>query len=153
MYAQVVKEWKGGRIVKVYKREVSHHSLDQVLEFISGLKNVGKTVNTSYIERFNLTLRNCLCALVRRTLATTRLKEELEGHIFLFQVFYHFIRPHTSLTLGKGRGKQKRTPAIATGLADHIIFILGIFRETKHDRLREAETWFHRTYRDVEPYE
>jgi IS1 family transposase len=120
MYAQVVKEWKGGRIVKVYKRVVSHHSLEQVVEFINGLKNWGKTVNTSYIERFNLTLRNCLCALVRRTLAAAKLKEELEGQMFLFQVFYNFIRPHASLTLGKGRGKQKRTPAIAAGLTDHI---------------------------------
>jgi len=32
----------------------------------------------------------------------------------------NFIRPHMSLTLGKGRGKQKRTPAIAAGLTDHI---------------------------------
>ncbi len=25
-----------------------------------------------------------------------------------------------SLTLGKGKGKQKRTPAIAAGLTDHV---------------------------------
>ena len=120
MYAQVVKEWKGGRIVRVYKRVISSHSLEQVVEFINGLKNGGKTVNTSYDERFNLTLRSCLCALVRRTLAAAKLKEELEGQMFLFPVYYNFIRPHTSLTLGKGIGKEKRTPAIAAGLTDHI---------------------------------
>jgi IS1 family transposase len=120
MYAQVVKEWKGGRIVRVYKKVISNHSLVQVVEFINGLKNVGKTVNTSYVERFNLTLRSSLCSLIRRTLAAAKLKGELEGQMFLFQVFYNFIRPHMSLTLGKGRGKQKRTPATAAGLTDHI---------------------------------
>ena len=120
MYAQVVKEWKGGRIVRVYKKVISSHSLVQIVDFINGLKNVGKTVNTAYIERFNLTLRNCLCSLVRRTLAAAKLKGELEGQMFLFQVFYNFVRPHMSLTVGKGRGKQKRTPAIAAGLTDHI---------------------------------
>ena len=120
MYAQVVKEWDGGRIARVYKKVVSNPSLVQIGDFISGLKNVGKTVNTAYIERFNLTLRNCLCSLVRRTLAAAKLKGDLEGQMLLFQVFYNFVRPHMSLTLGKGRGKQKRTPAIAAGLTDHI---------------------------------
>ena len=120
MYAQVVKEGKGGRIVKVYKKVISSHSMAQVVEFIKALKNVGKTVNTSYVERFNLTLRCCLCSLIRRTLAAAKVKEELEGQMFLFQVFYNFVRLHMSLTIGKGRGKQKRTPAIAAGLTDHI---------------------------------
>ena len=120
MYAQVVKEWEGGRIASVYKKVISSHSLMQVVEFINGLKNAGKTVNTSYVERFNLTLRCCLCALIRRTLAAAKIKDELEGQMFIFQVFYNFIRPHMSLTVGKGKGKQKRTPAIAAGLTDHI---------------------------------
>jgi hypothetical protein len=29
---------------------------------------------------------------------------------------YNFVRRHMSLTLGKGKGEQKRTPAIAAGL-------------------------------------
>ena len=66
MKLSVVKEEKGGRIVKVYKKEISSHSMEQVVEFIKTQKNVGKTVNTSYVERFNLTLRCCLCSLIRR---------------------------------------------------------------------------------------
>ena len=120
MYAQVVKEWTGGRIARVYKRVISSHSLEQVVDVIRRLKNAGRTVNTSYVERFNLTLRNCLCSLVRRTLAVAKVKEELEGQMVLFHVFYNFVRPHTSLTIGKGKGKQKRTPAMAAGLTDHI---------------------------------
>nr|QNO54557.1 hypothetical protein KENJCFKB_00017 [Methanosarcinales archaeon ANME-1 ERB7] len=119
-YAQVVKERKGGRISRVYKKVISSHSLEQIAEFICKLKNAGKTVNTSYVERFNLTLRNCLCSLVRRTLAAAKIQEELEGQMFIFQVFYNFVRPHMSLAIGKGRGKQKRTPAIVAGLTDHI---------------------------------
>ena len=120
MYAQVVKEWKGGRIARVHKKVISSHSMEQVVEFISGLKNVGKAVNTSYVERFNLTLRSCLCSLIRRTLAAAKIKEELEWQMFIFQVFYNFVRPHMNLTIGNGKGKQKRTPAIAAGLTDHI---------------------------------
>ena len=90
-YAQVVKEWEGGRIARVYKRVISSHSLEQVVDVIRRLKNVGKTVNTSYVERFNLTLRNCLCSLVRRTLAAAKVKEELEGQMVLFHVFYNFV--------------------------------------------------------------
>ena len=33
---------------------------------------------------------------------------------------YNFVRQHMSLTLGKGKGKQKRTPEIAAGLTDHV---------------------------------
>ncbi|MEA2051257.1 MAG: hypothetical protein U9O90_00275 [Euryarchaeota archaeon] len=33
---------------------------------------------------------------------------------------YNFVRPHMSLTLGEGKGKQKRTPAIAAGLTDQV---------------------------------
>jgi lipopolysaccharide export LptBFGC system permease protein LptF len=47
-------------------------------------------------------------------------KEELEGQMFVFQAFYNFVMPHMSLTVGKGNGKQRRTPAIAAGLTDHI---------------------------------
>ena len=119
-YAQVVKELKSGRISRVYKKVISSHAREQIAEFICKLKNAGNTVNTSYVERFNLTLRNCLCSLVRRTLAAAKIQEELEGQMFIFQVFYNFVRPHMSLALGKGRGKQKRTPAIVAGLTDHI---------------------------------
>ena len=42
------------------------------------------------------------------------------GMLYMFQVFYNFIRPHMSLTIGTGRGKLKRTPAMAAGLTDHI---------------------------------
>jgi IS1 family transposase len=74
-YAQVVKERKGGRISRVYKGVISSHSLEQIAEFIHRLKNAGKTVNTSYFERFNLTLRSGLCSLVRRTLAAAKIQE------------------------------------------------------------------------------
>ena len=78
MKLSVVKEEKGGRIVKVYKKVISSHSMEQVVEFIKTLKNVGKTVNTSYVERFNLTVRCCLCSLIRRTLAAAKINAFVE---------------------------------------------------------------------------
>ena len=120
MYAQVVKELKGWRIVKVTKTVISNHSIKQIEKFIKKLGNVGRTINTSYVERFNLTLRQSLCSLVRKTLSAAKTKEELKGQLYMFQVFYNFIRPHMSLTIGKGKGKLKRTPAMAAGLTNHI---------------------------------
>jgi len=120
MYAQVVKEWKGGCIVKVTKTVISNHSMKRIKKFIRKLGNAGKTINTAYVERLNLTLRQSLCSLARKTLSAAKTKEELKGQLYIFQVFYNFIRPHMSLTIGKGRGKLKRTPAMAAGLTNHI---------------------------------
>ena len=120
MYAQVVKEQKGRRIIKVTKTVISNHSVKQIVKFINKIGNVGKTINTSYVERLNLTIRQCLCSLKRKTLSAAKTKESLKWQLYMFQVFYNFIRPHTSLTIGKGRGKLKRTPAMAAGLTDYI---------------------------------
>jgi hypothetical protein len=86
---------------------------------VKSLKTTSNTVNTAFVERFMLTLRQCLCSLHRKTLAAAKTREELVAQITLFHVFYNFIRPHMSLTMGNGRGKQKRTPAMAAGLTDH----------------------------------
>ncbi len=120
MYAQVVKVLKCWHIVKVTKTVISDHSIEQIEEFIKKLGNVGRTINTSYVERFNLTLRQSLCSLVRKTLSAAKTKKELRRQTHIFQVHYNFIRPHMSLTIGKGKGKLKRTPAMAAGLTDRM---------------------------------
>ena len=118
MYAQVVKVLKGWHIVKVTKTVISDHLIEQIEKFIKKLGNVGRTINTSYVERFNLTLRQSLCSLVRKTLSAVKIKDELRGQTYIFQTYYNFIRPHMSLTIGKGKGKLKGTPAMAAGLTD-----------------------------------
>jgi hypothetical protein len=70
------------------KKVISSHSLVQIVEFISRLKNVGKTVNTSYVERFNLTLRRCLCSLEAVMQLLLPLKISL---LFGFKALFAFL--------------------------------------------------------------
>ena len=105
--------------MKVTKRVITGESREKVDEVIKSLKVAGKTINTAFVERFMLTLRQSLCALHRKTLAAAKTREELIAPHTAFHVFYNFICPHMSLTIGKGKGKQKRTPAMAAGLTDH----------------------------------
>ncbi len=62
-----------------------------------------------------MTFRRGIAALARRTWATYHSPERLEAHLQLYRTYYHFVRPHASLTLSK----QRRTPAMAAGWTDH----------------------------------
>ena len=83
------------------------------------------------MNRNNLTLRQGLAALTRRSWATAQLTPELEAHLEWWRVWYHFCRPHESLRLKlekpqarKGRQTPRcyadRTPAMTAELVDHI---------------------------------
>jgi len=69
-------------------------------------------LNTSFIERLNLTIRQGSAYLGRRTICQARWKEHLEDHIELFRCYYNFIRPHRALKFGR----KVRTPAMQAGL-------------------------------------
>jgi len=70
-------------------------------------------LNTSFIERLNLTIRQSLAYLARRTLCHARSKEKLEEHLELVRCHYNFVRPHRALRFGR----ETRTPAMQAGLA------------------------------------
>lgn len=118
VYAQVVKRRERNRVVEVLKHVVSKHTLDEVHDIISKLE-IGATVNTAYVERFNLTLRRGLGSLNRKTLSACKDADRLRGDLTLFQAYYNLVRPHMSLTLGVGCGRVIKTPAQAAGLTDH----------------------------------
>ena len=86
----------------------------------------GAQINTSYVERDNLTSRHSNGRLVRKTLSHSKKKAYLQRHIDLEDAIYNFVRPHSALKLklrqpaAHGRRWQQRTPAIAAGLTDHI---------------------------------
>jgi len=79
------------------------------------------TIQTSYIERFNLTLRQMIAALTRKTWALAQSRAALQTHLMWGLAYYHFIRPHSSLNLGYSvpKAQRERTPAMAAGLTDH----------------------------------
>jgi hypothetical protein len=72
-------------------------------------------VQTAFVERLNLTVRQSVAALTRRTWATAQTASGLGAQLAWWRGYYHFVRPHLSLR-GLGRGC---TPAMAAGLTSH----------------------------------
>ena len=118
-YAQVVKHRENDRVIKVDTRVVFGNEA----EVRSLLEQSGNTINTSYVERNNLTLRNGVSRLIRKTMNFSKCMEPLSAHVRLFIAWFNFVKPHKSLRRRK-RGRYprytKRTPAMATMLTDHI---------------------------------
>ena len=81
LYGQVLKTRRNERIVKVERREL----MGAAWRFEETLKNSedSSTLNTSFIERLNLTIRQGSAYLSRRTLSHARSREKLEEHLEL----------------------------------------------------------------------
>ncbi|HNT78144.1 MAG TPA: hypothetical protein PKH77_24285 [Anaerolineae bacterium] len=78
----------------------------------------------------NLTLRQGVALLVRRTWGTAQTAGALRLHLLWWQGYSHFVEPHQALCQEHAQplprqGRQqaqhyrKRTPAMAAGLTDH----------------------------------
>jgi hypothetical protein len=121
LYAQVLKTRSNDRIVKVERREL----LGARWRFEEALKNseYSSTLNTSFIERLNLTIRNSFAYLARRTLSHARSKEKLAEQLELVRCYYNFARPHGALKFGR----EIRTPAMQAGLATRRVTLREIF--------------------------
>jgi IS1 family transposase len=122
VYAQVVKTLRDNRVVKVVQKLIigTPERLRQAL-FRS---EDSTTVNTSFIERLNLTARQCCGYLGRRRLSHARGEEHLTEQLELVRCFYNFIRPHGALKFGK----VIRTPAMQAGLVTRRLRFRDIFR-------------------------
>ena len=127
LYAQVVKTTRRRRLVEVKHRIVfgTKAAVEQVLAAC------GWQINTSFVERLNLSLRQRVAAIGRRSATPCKREEGLDQHLALFHVYHHFVLPHASLrqalaeplpTNGTGSAKVWRpcTPAMAAGLTDHV---------------------------------
>jgi IS1 family transposase len=110
LYEQVVKKYKGRKIDEIEQRAIVG-KLEKIVQVIKGLK-LGKVVNTSFIERLNLTLRHSINSLGRKVLFFAKTYLAIIGKLHIMSVFYNFTRPHMSL---KGR-----TPAMAAGITDRV---------------------------------
>jgi len=84
-------------------------------------------INTSFIERLNLTIRQGVSKLTRRTWGPAHFTPELLEHLEWWRAYYHFVRYHESLEVefaapSQRKGKQqpiryrRRTPAMVAGL-------------------------------------
>jgi hypothetical protein len=64
------------------------------------------------VERVNLTVRQSVAALTRRTWATAQTATGLHRQVAWWRAYYRFSRPHRSLQ----QHGRARTPAMAAGL-------------------------------------
>lgn len=82
---------------------------------------VGRVVNTSFVERHNGTDRSRCGREARKTYASSK-DWEVHRAATVFSYFsYNVCWPVRTLRVRGERGRwQKRTPAMAAGLADHV---------------------------------
>ena len=126
-YAQVVKTVRRRRLVHVCHRVVfgTFEAIQQVLAAH------GWQINTAFIERANLAIRQHVAAVGRRVSTLCKHEAGLLQQLALYHVYHNFCLPHASLrqplpqpepTNGNGSAKrwQPRTPAMAAGLTDHV---------------------------------
>lgn len=109
-FGQVIKKLRKNRIVRVEQRIPL--CTRRVLEAAIEESEDSTTLNTSFIERLNLTVRQGSAYLSRRTAAHARSPDHLAAHLELFRCFYNFVRPHSALRFGR----EVRTPALQAGL-------------------------------------
>jgi hypothetical protein len=127
LYAQVIKHYRRRRVVGVQCRVVfgTLAAVEQVLAAY------GWQINTAFVERLNLDLRQRVAAVGRRVNTLCKSEDGVRQQLVLFQAYYNFCLPHASLrqplrqplpTNGMGSAKQWRpcTPAMAVGLTDHV---------------------------------
>jgi IS1 family transposase len=128
VYGVVVKHRVGKWVVAVTTQVIygTWRALGQRLA-----ASVSGVVNTAFVERMNLTLRQGCRRLARKSNAFSKKREWLTYQLEVAIAYYHLVRPHGSLrqrlpspeaTRGAGSPKrwEPRTPAMAAGLTDHV---------------------------------
>src|SRR5439155_12621549 len=127
LYAQVVKTVRCRRLVRVSHRVV-FGTLEAVQQVLAAC---GWQINTAFIERVNLSMRQHVAAVGRRVSTLCKGEEGLRQQLALYQTYYNFCLPHATLrqalpqpepTKGTGSARQwrPRTPAMAAGLTEHV---------------------------------
>ena len=122
VYGQLVTQKKQGTLLTLSPRVVLH---------AERLTSLGLTVSTALVERVNLTLRQALAPLVRKTPSFCKDRARLRQRVVFFQAFDNVASPHMSLRQqvplyerqrhGAMRPRwRQRTPAMAAGLTDHV---------------------------------
>jgi len=126
-YAQVVKHREGDEVTGVKKRVVFGNEE----EVLNALESAGNSISTSYIERNNLTVRNGVSRLIRKTINFSKRLNPLIMHLCLFFTWFNLVKPHNALKIeiaDSGQRWKHRTPAMAADLTDHVWTLEELFR-------------------------
>jgi IS1 family transposase len=127
LYAQVIKTVRRRRWGDVQRRVV-FGSLEAVNHILAPL---GWHINTAFVERINLTIRQHVAAVGRRVSTLCKGEDGLRQQLAVFHCYYNFCLPHASVrqplpqpepSNGTGSATQWRpcTPAMAAGLTDRV---------------------------------
>jgi IS1 family transposase len=127
LYAQVIKTVRRRRLVRVTHRVV-FGTLEAIQQVLAAC---GWQINTAFVERVNLSIRQHVAAVGRRVNTLCKGEDGLRQQLALYHVYHNFCLPHAGVrqalplpepTNGTGSAKQWRpqTPAMAAGLTDHV---------------------------------
>src|SRR5437764_4396254 len=122
VYGQLVKQKQQGKLLTLSTR---------VVVGTERLTRLGLRLSTARGERINLTLRQALAPLARKTSSFCKDRERLRQRVVFFQAFYNMASPHMSLQQPLAQPEQTRhgairprwrqqTPAMAAGMTDHV---------------------------------
>jgi hypothetical protein len=125
--AQVIKTVRRRRLVGV-THCVGFGTLVAVERVLAPL---GWQLNTSFVERLNLTIRQQIAAVGRRVTRRCTGEAGLRQQLAVYHTYSNFCLPHASVrqalpepvpTTGAGAAKKWRphTPAMAAGVTDHV---------------------------------
>ena len=118
VYAMVHKTRQRGRVVKVAIRRV--FGTARRLAHALARSAVSTHVNTSFVERFNATVRQHNSRKARKVYTFSKAFEQHQAMSWFAISYYNFCRPHLGLRLQEEGCWRVRAPAMAAGLSDHV---------------------------------
>ena len=121
VYGQVLKTQRNNRVVRV-ERRVKIGTANRLNAALLASED-SETLNTSFVERLNLTIRQASAYLRRRSPCHARDADQLLSHVELVRCHYNFVRPHRALRFGR----ETRTPAMQARLVSRRLALSDIF--------------------------
>ncbi len=93
LYAQVVKSYRRRRIVGV-KHRVVFGTMERVTQVLAAC---GWKINTAFVARLNLDIRQRVAAVGRRVNTLCQGEDSLRQQLVVFQSSHNFCLPHASI--------------------------------------------------------
>ena len=134
-FAQLVKEYGPSTEPDAARKYSPAECIGAHKEWVMGNPDMD-LVSTSYVERSNLTIRMGQRRFTRLTNAFSKKAENHAHSVSLFFMHYNFCRSHMTLT--KNANGIKTTPAMASGLTDHVWSVEEILEKMNPDYLLQS---------------
>ncbi|EFK07105.1 conserved domain protein [delta proteobacterium NaphS2] len=115
LYAQVVKQYKRNRLIGITRKVIFGDS--EKLKAILEDSIASNTINTSFVERNNGTVRHMDARCSRKTYRFSKNSKNHKRQLELSVAYYNLCLPHKTLTKRYG---SPTSPFMSAGLTDHI---------------------------------